>query len=274
MITLTTILIFLFIVFLINFVIVKSTQNKFPNNTETENLKLTEKSRQTVLILGFAMIFISVFYINIFHKSEEEIFAEKKKKEELDKISAKKLAADNEIKRLRLTKNEVEILNQHEILIKNLSDEVKNAYSILKSQKYFVDTEIIRFTGLAKKTKGSEFENKVIKTRDSLVKNEKAIGRKQIADLDKKQSAEESEARLKYGEDLRDLLLDRNLDIKIIVSGKDNKKIKLTYVLFNDVWFRKFETLGYFNMIHEKGFTNIELSDGYGYGKWMQYDNL
>lgn len=273
MITFATILICLFIVFLINFIIVKFIQNKFPNNTEAENLRSTEKSRKKVVILGLAMIFISMFYINVFYKSETEILAEKKGKEELDKISVKKLAEENEIKRLGLTKKEIEILNQHEIIVKNLSDEVKNAYYILKSQKYFVDAEIIRFTGLAKKTKDSEFENKVIKTRDSLVKNEKVIGRKQIADLDKKKSSQDSDARLKYGEDFRNLLLDRNLDIKVKVFGKNNKKMKLTYVLFNDVWFRKFETLEYFDMIHEKGFTYIELSDGYGYGKWMQYDN-
>ncbi len=170
MITFTSILICLFVVFLINFVIIKSIQNKFPHNTEAENLRLTEKSRQAVLILGLIMIFISIFYINFFHKSEEEILAEKKKKEELNKISAKKIAEENDIKRFGLNKSEVEILNQHEIVIKSLSDEVKNAYSILRSQKYFVDTEIIRFTGLAKKTRGSEFENRVVKTRDSLVK--------------------------------------------------------------------------------------------------------
>ena len=50
------------------------------------------------------------------------------------------------------------------------------------------------------------------------------------------------------------------------------KKIKLIYVLFNDVWFRKFETLGYFDQIHERGFTHIELSDGFDYGKGIKYD--
>lgn len=63
-----------------------------------------------------------------------------------------------------LTKNEIEILNQHAITVKSLSDEVENAYYMLKSKKYFVDTEIIRFTGLAKKTKGSKFEGKIEKT--------------------------------------------------------------------------------------------------------------
>jgi len=273
MITFTTILVLLFIIFLVNFLIVKSTQSKFPNNIKNENLRSTEKARQLVLVLGLAVIFISVLFINAFYRTESEILAERERKEESDKISAKKLAEDNEINRLGLTNGEVEILRQHEITVKDLSDEVKNAYSILKSQKYFVDTEITRFTGLAKKAKGSEFAKRVGKTRDSLIKNENAIGKKQIADLDKKQSAEESEMRLKYGEDFRNLLLDKSLDIKVTVFGKNNKKMKLTYILFNDVWFRKFETLGYFDLIHEKGFMYIELSDGYGYGRGMQYSN-
>ncbi|MPT31367.1 MAG: hypothetical protein E2600_06815 [Chryseobacterium sp.] len=76
------------------------------------------------------------------------------------------------MKRLGLTKNAIEILNQYAITFKSLSDEVENAYYILKSEKYFVDNEIIRFTGLAKKTKGSKFEGKIENTRDSLIKNE------------------------------------------------------------------------------------------------------
>ncbi len=212
-------------------------------------------------------MFISIF----FYKTESEIAEERKREEISAEISAEKLAKDNEIKQWGLTPTEFEILFQHEITVRSPSDEVKNAYMILKSQKYFVDTEIIRFTGLAKKTKGSEFAKRVEKTRDSLVKNKEAIGKTQIADLDKKQSVEESEMRLKYGEDLRNLLLDKSLDIKVKVFGKENKKIRLTYVLFNDVWFRKFETLGYFDMIHEKGFNHIELSDGYDYGRWIQY---
>ncbi|QWT87320.1 hypothetical protein KBP46_05535 [Chryseobacterium sp. PCH239] len=271
MITLIIILTFLIIIFLVNSVVIKSTQSKFPKNTEAQNLRLTEKFRQSVLIFGLATIFLSIIYVNFFYKSSLEISAEKEKQQELDRISARKLAEENEIKRLGLTKNEIEILNQHAITVKSLSDEVENAYYILKSKKYFVDTEIIRFTGLAKKTKGSKFEGKIEKTRDSLIKNENLIGKKQIADLDRKQAAEESQARLKYGKDLRNLLLDRSLDITVKVFGKGNKKMKLTYVLFNDVWFRKFETLGYFDMIHEKGFTHIELSDGYGYGRGMEY---
>src|ERR1700750_2215193 len=129
MITFAIILICLFIIFLVNFLIVESTQSKFPHKTKTENLKSTEKARQAVLILGLIMIFISTCYINIFYISETEILAKKKEKEELDKISVKKLAEANEIKRLGLTKKEIEILNQHEIDVNRLADEVQNAYS-------------------------------------------------------------------------------------------------------------------------------------------------
>lgn len=223
MITFAIILIFLVIIFFVNSVIIKSTQNKFPKNSEAENLRLTEKFRNMVLILGLAMISISIIYVNFFYKPALEISAEKEKKEELDRISAQKLAEENEIKRLGLTKNEIEVLNQHAITVKSLSDEVENAYYILKSKKYFIDTEIIRFTGLAKKTKGFKFEGRIEKTRDSLIKNENLIGKKQVADLDRKQAAEESEARLKYGKDFRNLLLDRSLDIKVKVFGKGNK---------------------------------------------------
>ncbi|MFY7813869.1 MAG: hypothetical protein ACOVRK_01640 [Chryseobacterium taeanense] len=92
----------------------------------------------------------------------------------------------------------------------------------------------MRFTGLAKKNKRSKFEGKIEKTRDSLIKNENLIGKKQIADLDKKQVAKKREARLKYGEYLRNLLLGRSLDISVKVFGKDIKKMKLT-CSFNDV---------------------------------------
>ncbi|WP_378103990.1 hypothetical protein [Chryseobacterium sp. sg2396] len=271
MITFTTILVFLFIIFLTNSAIKNSAKNKFPKNTEAQNLRSTEKARQTVLVVGVIMIFISTLFINAFYQTESEIADERERKEISDKISAEKLAQENDIKRWGLTPTEYEILLQHEITVNTLADEVKNAYKILKSRKYFVDTEVIRFTGMAKKTKGSEFAKRIEKTRDSLIKNKEAIGKKQIADLYKKASLEESGMRLKYGEDLRNLLLDKSLDIKVMVFGKDNKKIRLTYILFNDVWFRKFETLGYFDMIHEKGFNHIELSDGYHYGRWMQY---
>jgi len=40
------------------------------------------------LILGLALISISIIYVNFFYKPALEISAEKEKKEELDRISA------------------------------------------------------------------------------------------------------------------------------------------------------------------------------------------
>lgn len=114
MITLATILAGLFFVFLINSLIIKSKKIKFSKQTETQNLKSTEKIRHTGVVSGLVLLFISVLYINFYYQSETEILAEKQKKEELDKLSRKKLAEDSEIKRLGLTKEEDEILKQHE----------------------------------------------------------------------------------------------------------------------------------------------------------------
>ena len=96
--------------------------------------------------------------------------------------------------------------------------------------------------------------------------------KKEIADYKKETAINESKERKQFETDFRNKLLDNGMDIKVLVYGKENKKIKLTYVLFNDVWFRKFETLGYFDQIHERGFTHIELSDGFDYGKGIKYD--
>lgn len=172
-----------------------------------------------------------------------------------------------------LTAKEKEILDQRKIPITTIDDEVKNAYSILKSEEYYIDTEILRFTGLSKKTKGTKFELRINKTRDSLVKNEEKIAEKKLREFEIKSAKESSAARKKYGEDFRNKLLDNGLNIRVSVSGKDNKKIKLTYPLFDEVWFRKFENEGYFDTLAREGFNIIELTDGYNYGQYMKYGN-
>lgn len=58
MITLVIVLVFLGTIFLVNYVVIISTQYKFPKNTEAQNLRLTEKFRQSVLILGLTIIFL------------------------------------------------------------------------------------------------------------------------------------------------------------------------------------------------------------------------
>jgi hypothetical protein len=55
------------------------------------------------------------------------------------------------------------------------------------------------------------------------------------------------------------------------VYGKDNKTIKLTYILFNDVWTRKFETEDYLSQIRAQGFTKVYITDGYDYTRYWTF---
>lgn len=170
-----------------------------------------------------------------------------------------------------LTAKEKEILSQ----VKNnttLDSEIKESYKILKSQFYFIDTEIIRFTALSKKTKGTEYATKVEKTRDSLIKNQSLIAKKQLKESEAKTAAEESAARKTFEKDFENNLLDNGLNMKVAVSGKENRHIKITYILFNDVWRRKFETEGYLQQLNDRGFKKITLSDGYDYNIYFTYD--
>lgn len=74
-----------------------------------------------------------------------------------------------------------------------------------------------------------------------------------------------------YQETLRNLFLDKGLDIKVTVSGDKYDKMLLEFVLFSDVWFRKFETNGDFDNWSKLGFKEITLSDKNTYRKSMQY---
>ncbi|MBA9078329.1 hypothetical protein [Rufibacter quisquiliarum] len=73
--------------------------------------------------------------------------------------------------------------------------------------------------------------------------------------------------------ELRNAFLDQGLDIKVKVTGKENDRLILTYVLFNDVWFRRFEKEGLFDGWHEQGFNRVDLKDGYNrYHKWTYWE--
>ena len=74
-----------------------------------------------------------------------------------------------------------------------------------------------------------------------------------------------------YQENLRNLFLDKGFDIKVTVSGDKYDEMVLEFVLFNDVWFRKFETNGDFDNWHKLGFKKITLSDNNGYQMSKQY---
>lgn len=75
--------------------------------------------------------------------------------------------------------------------------------------------------------------------------------------------------RKEYQEKLRNLFLDKGLDIKVTITGENYDEMVLEYVLFNDVWFRKFETGGNFKEWFRIGFTKVTLYDNNGYSMSM-----
>lgn len=84
----------------------------------------------------------------------------------------------------------------------------------------------------------------------------------------KKLSAEERKENI---EKLTNMFLDTGMDVKVSVHGKSNEILELENALFNDVWFRKFETTGMFDNFHNLGFEKIILTDNYDYKKWISY---
>ena len=84
----------------------------------------------------------------------------------------------------------------------------------------------------------------------------------------KKLSAEERKGNI---EKLRNMFLDSGIDVKVSVYGKNNEILELRNVVFDDVWFRKFETAGMFNNFHNLGFKEIILNNEYDYRKSISY---
>lgn len=137
---------------------------------------------------------------------------------------------------------------------------VAEEYAKLKDKEFSTTLNLNSFELLFERVKGTNYEKRVQKTIDSL----------RICEI-KNKELESIKIRKDYETELRNNFLDNNLDIKVSVYGKNNTKIKLTYALFNDVWFRKFETEGHFDKLNQKGFKRIELTDGYDYGKYITY---
>ncbi len=84
----------------------------------------------------------------------------------------------------------------------------------------------------------------------------------------KKLSAEERKGNI---EKLRNMFLDSGIDVKVSVYGKNNETLELKNVVFDDVWFRKFETAGMFDNFHNLGFKEIILNNEYDYRKSISY---
>lgn len=79
-------------------------------------------------------------------------------------------------------------------------------------------------------------------------------------------------AREVFGAALREDYLDKGLDIKVNVSGKQSDRIKLTFILFNDVWTHQFQKSGMLETMQSLGFKRVSLSDGYDYGVYWTFE--
>ena len=83
----------------------------------------------------------------------------------------------------------------------------------------------------------------------------------------------DSESRRLHQDLLRQKFLDKGLNIKVKVSGKYNENITLSYVLFDEVWFHKFNKEYLFDDLNKNwGYKKVTLSDGgYNYQQTMSY---
>ena len=205
-----------------------------------------EKPKPGCIIAIIVVLILIVWKCN--SPSEEEI-----KKEESDKaVQELMLKIDKENDSISKLPPLQRILNAHKSLSK---DEI-------------YDADITKFEKLVEDLKNTEYSKRILKSLDSLKSVKEIQSAKKTAELEKETIQERKE----YETTLRNSFLDNNLDIKVSVYGKNNTKIKLTYALFSDVWFRKFETEGHFDKLYQKGFKRIELTDGYDYGKYMTYE--
>lgn len=248
----TTLIIVLGLVLLgvINNQISSFLKRKYPEKSEKEFLKVLYPKTQFVLLTGLFIILCGVFYVNVFYKTEKEIKEEKAQ-----------AIADQEAKK----RNDEAARAIYAEKNKPVKEKLDEFYHDMNTSTDKNITAGMWFNSLVKlydEVKGTEYEKRFEKTRDSLDK---------VSFVDSQKR--EVEARKKYGEDFRNKLLDNGLNIKVSVYGKDNKKIKLTYILFNEVWRRKFETEGYFDQLHNEGFTDILLTDGYDYAEGVRYKN-
>ncbi len=73
--------------------------------------------------------------------------------------------------------------------------------------------------------------------------------------------------RLQIAEARRNLFLDAGLDVQVEVSGKENEVILCSYVIFNDVWARRFEKSDELLMLKAAGFKRFPLTDGYRWSR-------
>ena len=206
----------------------------------------TQENRGRVIGIGMFLILVGILFINFsgYFKTDEEI------KEEIEIQQVQKI--ENDIQK------ELDSVRK---VPKNIL--VASAYKNLKSDENdsFLESNKLQLETLYEQVKGTTYEERVMKSIDSINKVKSKIEEKKLIS-----------ERKEYETTLRNSFLDNNLNIRVKVSGSNNTKITLTYPLFNEVWHRKFETEGHFEKLHQKGFKIIWMKDGYDYAQGIEYD--
>lgn len=132
-----------------------------------------------------------------------------------------------------------------------------------KSLADFALTKLDSIIILFPNSKEAHLADSVIKNKDVIYSGiENTINQiKILKDITLKENRKD------YQGILRNTFLDKGLDIQVKISGNDNSVLNLEFPLFNDVWFRKFESEGFFRKWTELGFTEIVLTNNYNYTK-------
>jgi hypothetical protein len=225
-----------FLLIILTFILIATINNVFVK---------TQENRGRVIGTGMFLIFFGILFINFsgYFKTDEEI------NEEV------------EIQQVQEIENDIQKeLDSVKKIPKNIL--VASAYKNLKIDKNdsFLESNKLELEALYEQVKGTIYEERVIKSIDSINKVKSKIEEKKLIS-----------ERKEYETTLRNSFLDNNLNIRVKVSGSSNTKITLSYPLFNEVWFRKFQTEGHFDKLARKGFKKITLTDNYDYTQWMTY---
>ena len=120
---------------------------------------------------------------------------------------------------------------------------------------------ISQFNNESNKLENPTYDNTLYEPTDTSAVSEGTVNVKKLSTQERKDNVEK----------LRNMFLDTGIDVEVSVYGKNNEILELKYALFNDVWFRKFETSGMFDNFHKLGYKKIILNDNYEYKKYISY---
>lgn len=165
-----------------------------------------------------------------------------------------KLSENNKAHDLMKEYNQSKSLEQVNKILLNLNEQ---EYSVLlKNQltkKYF---EFDKFNSIFL---SKLYENRF--NRQKLIKGQEQQAQKIAADAMKVAAT----MRKEYETILRNAFLDSGMDIKVTAYGTNNTKLKLTYILFTDVWSRRISKEGYLEKWRALGFERAYITDGRDY---------